>query len=208
MQEEKLFNEATGSDEKETREPYDTEPLRVLVFSSSTIMSQLVSLHLSRTAKVERKWSRVPGKLTGQDLCWLCRAARYQQVMRLQRLQRSAKPSAIIEYWFPWYFISTNPKLNLKYLPNTRPQFQSTTSRRILDPSQSIAFAMQGNIEGLKYLFGQGLALPGDVSDSRGYTLLRVCHYLLYIVHTYRADAFAVGTLWRHASVRNRPFLA
>ncbi|KAL8754782.1 MAG: hypothetical protein Q9199_004117 [Rusavskia elegans] len=36
---------------------------------------------------------------------------------------------------------------------------------------------MQGDIDGLKYLFSQGLAGPRDVSDSRGFTLMRWALY-------------------------------
>lgn len=82
--------------------------------------------------------------------------------------------TATIEYWFPWWFVSMNSKLCLTYLPRIGPQFQLSTTRRIPDDSQSIAFAMQGNIDGLKYLFSQGLVGPRDVSNSRGFTLMRV----------------------------------
>ena len=82
--------------------------------------------------------------------------------------------TATVEYWFPWWFLAMNSKLCLTYLPRTGPQFQLSTTRRIPDDSQSIVFAMQGNIDGLKYLFSQGLVSPRDVSDSRGFTLMRV----------------------------------
>ena len=82
--------------------------------------------------------------------------------------------AATVEYWFPWWFLSMNLKLHLTYLPWTGPQVRLSTTRRIPDDSQSISFAMQGDIDGLKYLFSQGLANPRDVSNSRGFTLLRV----------------------------------
>lgn len=82
--------------------------------------------------------------------------------------------TATVEYWFPWWFVSMNMRLQLTYLPRIGPQFQLSTTRRVADDSQSISFAMQGNIDGLKYLFSQGLAGPRDVSDSRGFTLMRV----------------------------------
>ena len=82
--------------------------------------------------------------------------------------------TATVEYWFPWWFVSMNMRLQFTYLPRTGPQFQLSTSRRVADNSQSINFAMKGDIDGLKYLFSQGLAGPRDVSDSRGYTLMRV----------------------------------
>ena len=40
--------------------------------------------------------------------------------------------------------------------------------------AQSISFALKGNIASLKYPFNQGLASPIDVSDSRGFSLMRV----------------------------------
>lgn len=82
--------------------------------------------------------------------------------------------TATMEYWFPWWSVSMNLKLHLMYLPRAGVQFQLSTTRRVPDDSPSITFAMQGNIDGLKYLFSQGLVGPRDVSDSRGYTLMRV----------------------------------
>lgn len=86
-------------------------------------------------------------------------------------------PTATVEYWFPSWFVSMNLRLHLTYLPRAGPEFQMSTTRRVADDSQSITFAMQGNIEGLKHLFMQGLAGPRDVSDSRGYTLMRWALY-------------------------------
>ena len=85
--------------------------------------------------------------------------------------------TATVEYWFPSWFVSMNLRLHLSYMPRAGPEFQLSTTRRVPDASQSITFAMQGNIEGLKHLFAQGLAGPRDVSDSRGYTLIRWALY-------------------------------
>ena len=82
--------------------------------------------------------------------------------------------SATVEYWFPWWFASINLKLHLTCRPLSGPQLHLSTTRRISDDSQSISFALQGNIDGLKDLFSQRLAGPRDVSHSRGYTLMRV----------------------------------
>lgn len=84
------------------------------------------------------------------------------------------KSAVTMEYWLLWWFVSKNLRLYIKDLSPTGPQLQLSTARRVSDASQSIAFAMQGNIEGLKYLFDQGLASPRDVSNSRGYSLVRV----------------------------------
>lgn len=93
-----------------------------------------------------------------------------------------------------------NLKLYLKILSNAGPQLQLSTTRRVPDTSQSITFAMQGNIEGLKYLFSQGLASPRDVSDSRGFSLMRVSLFATsfeYVVPM----VLLVGTLRRNASI-------
>lgn len=87
------------------------------------------------------------------------------------------RATATVEYWFPSWFVSMNAKLHLTYLPRVGPEYQLSTIRRVADDSPSITFAMQGNIEGLKHLFAQGLAGPRDVSDSRGYTLMRWALY-------------------------------
>lgn len=85
--------------------------------------------------------------------------------------------TSTVEYWFPSWFVSMNLGLHLIYLPRTGPELQLSTTRRVSDASQSISFAIQGNIESLKNLFTQGLAGPRDVSDSRGYTLMRWALY-------------------------------
>jgi hypothetical protein len=120
--------------------------------------------------------------------------------------QHRQNPIATMEYWFPRWFMSMNMKLHLKYLPREGPQLQLATIRRIPDSSQSITFAMKGDIEGLKYLFSQGLALPTDVSDSRGFSLVRVSFFRL--LHIWILKLWVVGALWRYASVRNGTVLA
>jgi hypothetical protein len=57
---------------------------------------------------------------------------------------------------------------------NPGPQLQLPTQMKVPDTAQSIQFAMEGNIDGLKSLFSQGLASPRDVSNSRGFSLMRV----------------------------------
>lgn len=59
-------------------------------------------------------------------------------------------------------------------VPDTGPQLQLALPRRVPDTAQSIAFAMNGDIDGLKYLFGLGLASPRDESHRRGFSLVRV----------------------------------
>ncbi|ETN40840.1 uncharacterized protein HMPREF1541_05120 [Cyphellophora europaea CBS 101466] len=91
------------------------------------------------------------------------------------RIRRPAV--ATLECWLPAWLATMNLKFHLTYLARSGPSFQLSTTRRVSDDSQSISFAMRGDIEGLRHLFAQGLAGPRDVSDSRGYTLMRWALY-------------------------------
>ncbi|KAK1727818.1 ankyrin repeat-containing protein-like protein [Colletotrichum acutatum] len=87
-------------------------------------------------------------------------------------------PAVNVEYWFPlgvcWSQII---RLHLSYEANVGPSLQLSTLRRVPDSSQCVSYALDGNIQGLKSLFGQGLASPRDVSSTRGYSLLRWALY-------------------------------
>lgn len=82
-----------------------------------------------------------------------------------------------LEYWFPTSLWSTIVRMHVGLHPNAGPSLQLETLRRIPDSAQCVDFAVNGNIDGLKYLFRRGLASPRDVSTSRGYTLLRWALY-------------------------------
>lgn len=95
------------------------------------------------------------------------------------------------EYWFPMSVLwSQIVQLKVAYQPNVGPQFELRSLRRVPDSAQCINFALNGNIEGLKGLFRRGLASPRDVSNTRGYSVLRVsfepvlcgCWYLIVLV--------------------------
>lgn len=58
---------------------------------------------------------------------------------------------------------------------------QLVVERRVPDTAESIRYAMEGDIDGLKRLFCEGLASPRDLSDSRGFSLIRVSHCRLEI---------------------------
>jgi ankyrin repeat protein len=89
---------------------------------------------------------------------------------------RAAKVS--IEYWFPWGMLSsTILRLQAGYQATTGTIFQLQTFRSVPDDAECVNFALNGNIEGLKHLFSNGLASPRDVSPTRGYTLLRWALY-------------------------------
>ena len=81
-----------------------------------------------------------------------------------------------VEYWFPLGFCwSQIVRLPLGYQPNIGPQMSLSTLRRVPDSAPCVTLALNGDIEGLKDLFARGLASPRDVSNTRGYSILRVC---------------------------------
>ncbi|KAK2882614.1 hypothetical protein FQN49_000186 [Arthroderma sp. PD_2] len=82
-----------------------------------------------------------------------------------------------MEYWFPMGFTSTILRMQAGYQANTGLLFQLQTLRSVPNDAQCVKFALDGNIEGLKYLFAKGLASPRDVSPARGYSLLRWALY-------------------------------
>lgn len=82
-----------------------------------------------------------------------------------------------LEYWFPTgVFWSQIVRFHYAYQAHLGPQFYLSTLRRVPDNAHAVAFALGGNIDGLKDLFRRGLASPKDVSETRGYSLLRVSH--------------------------------
>ncbi|KAI1201511.1 ankyrin repeat-containing domain protein [Nemania serpens] len=92
--------------------------------------------------------------------------------------EAARKPEVTAEYWFPMgLFWSIIVQFNLSYQVNVGPQFELKTLRRVPDSATCVNYAVRGNIEGLKGLFKRGLASPRDVSDTRGYSLLRWALY-------------------------------
>ncbi|KAJ6190496.1 hypothetical protein N7519_000517 [Penicillium mononematosum] len=83
-----------------------------------------------------------------------------------------------LEYWFPFTSLSSAiVRLQVGYQPNVGTMLHLDTIRRVPDTAQCVSFALNGNIDGLKYLFSKGLASPRDVSTSRGYSVLRWALY-------------------------------
>ncbi|KAL8821216.1 MAG: hypothetical protein Q9191_007356 [Dirinaria sp. TL-2023a] len=92
--------------------------------------------------------------------------------------EKAQSPAVSFEYWFPMSFVwSQILQLKVAYEPNVGPQFELRSLRRVADSAQCVHFALNGNIEGLKGLFRRGLASPRDVSNTRGYSLLRWAMY-------------------------------
>ena len=93
----------------------------------------------------------------------------------LDTCDKSQAPRVSVEYWYPLGFCwSQIIQLQIAYQANTGPQISLNTLRRVPDSAQCVSYALNGNIEGLKFLFKHGLASPRDVSSTRGYSILRV----------------------------------
>lgn len=91
----------------------------------------------------------------------------------------SQSPQVAAEYWFPIGVLwSKILQIQISYQANLGPQLSLQTMRRVPDNALCVNYASSGNIEALVKLFQKGLASPRDVSDTRGYSLLRVCHHL------------------------------
>lgn len=86
---------------------------------------------------------------------------------------KTQAPHIKVEYWFPLGFFWSQI-VRFEAAGGMGPQLQLSLLRRIPDSSASVSFALEGNVDGLKDLFKRGLASPRDVSDQRGYSLLRV----------------------------------
>ena len=98
---------------------------------------------------------------------------------------RKQTPCLNMEYWFPGWFLSHIIRLQVRYQPAVGPHMELSTLRRVPEGAQCIAFALSGNIDGLKDLFIRGLASPKDVDAGRGWGILRVSPFILYCVVLY-----------------------
>lgn len=109
-----------------------------------------------------------------------------------QQCQKGQIPRVSLEYWFPLgFFWSQIITVQAGFSQNFGPQFQLRTLRRVPDSAPCVNFALEGNIEALKNLFGRGLASPQDVSSTRGYSLLRVGE--IHILNKSLLSIHAVG---------------
>lgn len=91
---------------------------------------------------------------------------------------KSQAANISVEYWFPPGFAWSNIlRFELTYQARIGPHFGLSTLRRVPDSAQCVKFALNGNIDGLKDLFRRNRASPRDVSNTRGYSVLRWAMY-------------------------------
>ncbi|OAQ99079.1 hypothetical protein LLEC1_06479 [Akanthomyces lecanii] len=92
--------------------------------------------------------------------------------------KQTTSPKVQAEFWFPAHvFWSKILHIQAAYQAATGPSLQLRTFRHVPDSAPVINYTINGNVKALKALFGQGLASPVDVSDTRGYSLLRWAIY-------------------------------
>jgi hypothetical protein len=90
---------------------------------------------------------------------------------------QNTAPKVQAEYWFPAHvFWSKIFRVEATYHAATGPSLQIRSFRHVPDSSPAVNYTINGNIDGLKTLFSQGMASPNDVSNTRGYSLLRVSY--------------------------------
>lgn len=98
--------------------------------------------------------------------------------------KQSGAPKVQAEFWFPAsIFWSKILQVEASYQAATGPSLQLRTYRHVPDSAPAVNYTINGNIDALKALFAQGLASPIDVSDTRGYSLLRV-RQILFIFYS------------------------
>ena len=104
--------------------------------------------------------------------------------------QRSQPVQFSVEYRFPAFILNQVLRMRANYMSDIGPSLQLQIYQRVPDSSPAIEFAMNGNINRLKDLFRRGVASPSDVSNTRGYSLLRwalhakqheTCRFLLHM---------------------------
>lgn len=155
-----------------TRSSQEASSIRVQAFQYKTAVCRSgcpCACHLKR----EVQSPGVVGRVIGQLFLGYAGLPLTSQKCDLDSCQRQQAPYVSMEYWFPLWFLAQIMRLQLSYRPTLGPQIQLTL-RRVPDSAPCLAFAIGGNIEGLKMLFAQGLASPYDVSETRGLSVLGV----------------------------------
>jgi hypothetical protein len=183
--------------QKASNKPTNIETVHILL-SRRTLCLGWCPCICHRKQKLNEKVPRMMESILGKLFVGYTGLPIFNNPCDFRGCKHQHHPSATVEYWFPWWFVAMNMKLQFTHLPMAGPQFQLSTTRRVPDTSQSIIFAMQGNIEGLKYLFSSGLASPRDVSDSRGYSLMRA-GFIANSTTNSKLTAPLVGAIRRHA---------
>lgn len=170
-------DETTNLPDDETTEPSNTETIRLLASHRIPCRQWCpCSCHEKRKANIA-----MPGfmqNLLGKMFVGYAGLPVLNSPCNFRGCRDRQDLAVTLEYWFPWWFVSKNLRVNVKSMGNSNLQFQLSTIRRVPDTAQSVTFALRGDIPGLQDLFAQGLASPKDVSDGRGYSLVRVSQSL------------------------------
>ncbi|KAL9090460.1 MAG: hypothetical protein Q9159_001990 [Coniocarpon cinnabarinum] len=164
----------TSPSPPKSRNNLDTTNLRLMSSVSMCRKSCHCSCHVRKGSIMPRFTDRVLGRLF-VDYAGIPLLGSQCDTNDCQTHKQS---SATVEYWFPLgWFWSNILQFEMSYRTNMGPQFQLRTLRRVPDDAACVNFALNGNINGLRDLFSRGLASPQDVSETRGYSVLRWALY-------------------------------
>ncbi|KAF2149926.1 hypothetical protein K461DRAFT_245163 [Myriangium duriaei CBS 260.36] len=164
---------STSSDRRKTKTPDDIT-VKVTPYAIQCRRGCSCICHTRQTSTSPAVFNRILGQLfigyTG--------IPSLSQKCDVRNCQKSVTRQISLEYWFPWTYVSSSIiRLRLGHGSSLGTTFQLETLRRVPDTAQCVTFALNGDIDGLKYLFRNGLASPRDVSSTRGYSVLRWALY-------------------------------
>lgn len=84
--------------------------------------------------------------------------------------------SAQLTYYFPWWFVARAVVTSLSLGKPQGPEFTLRMPRVVPETAPIFSLVRAGNIDGIKYLFQNGLASPFDIGGAMGATPLHVGH--------------------------------
>lgn len=89
---------------------------------------------------------------------------------------RRLQSSWHVQYSFPRWWIKQRFLPQRAFLATIKPSKIVLEVPRVVDPlSPVFEYALIGNVDGLRKLFGEGKASPSDINAVNGRTLLHVC---------------------------------
>ncbi|KAB8242536.1 ankyrin repeat-containing domain protein [Aspergillus flavus] len=150
----------------------DVEAISAVTLQSSQEQTLLKENFLDGISAVNERIARVEEMLQVQAS--QVQASQFKQPqMQLSGVRKVARKSV---------------RLQVGYQPNIGTLLQLDTLRRVPDTAQCVSYALNGDIEGLKYLFENGLASPRDAGADADYRPIaasdnsprnKACHFLL-----------------------------
>ena len=129
------------------------------------------SCHIRKRARTPASLGNFMGNLfvgyTGMPLS--------QRICNLRRCQHRQRGfSAQFTYYFPWWFVARAVVATIRIGTAMGPEFTLRLPHVVPESSPIFQLARAGNVQGLAYLFNNGLASPYDIAGESGATVLHV----------------------------------